>query len=1237
MRSDPSQLEELFKSAVEALEKSEVSKALGDFQAVLRIDPDHGMANYWLGVILKSVSAERALVCLRKAAAKHPDLPDCQIELALAHRALGNLDEAERCLNAGRASAPHYASAQLDLVSRLWKEGKLAEAIEAGKRGLILFPDDQRLLAQVAELLQRDGKWNEALPVWQTLLGLRPNCPQTHVAFGERCFEAGDYPLSAGAFERAHALNPRLLSALLNLGLARQRTGQFDEALSCFLQARAISPGDPEIHKAAGDAFRDTSQWDLAEESWREAVRLRPGYAKAWQNLALGLERRNQLEEALLCHRKVVELAPGDSLAFRYLGMVYQDLGRFQEAREAYDAALRLAPNDADAHWQLFSLLATEGQFPKAWEEHEWRWKLKGRTTPNRGFAQPHWDGTALQGRIILLHAEQGFGDTIQVARYLPMVRALGGTVLVWAPIELVSLLKNVSGVSEVFSQLTPGMQFDLHLPLMSLPRLFGTTLESVPATVPYLRTSAAPPDGVVGATGRLNVGLVWSGSRSHPNDRRPIPLGLLAPLLGIAGIQFYSLQTGPGRAELGDFAGAGSLIDWGDRLTDFNVTAAALDCMDLVITVDTAIAHLAGALGKNTWLLLSFAPDWRWMRERKDSPWYPTMRLFRQTVPGDWGSVVGQVAEALGELQRVRVGTERRWLGQALVLHQSGRLAEAEQWYGRIIQSNPREPNVLRLLGVLAGQRGQLSQAREYLFQALSLQPDLAVAHHDLAQILSETGEWSEAIASYTEAIRLDPAFADAHYHLGNALLALKRTEEAVECYRRAIELRPDFAEAHYNLANVWQEKQRFEDALEHYDATLRLKPGHADALHNRALTLKEAGRLREAEDTFRELLRSHSSHQIGRINLASILIRGGDLKEAEALCQGVIDQGSPPAEAWLNFGVVQQARGQLSKAIQSFEEALRIRPGHPDAEYNLGIAELLAGRFDAGWRHYEARWQSRDFKPRAFPQPLWTTQNISYHVLLIHAEQGYGDAIQFIRFARELSGLGARVIVECPGALVTLFRSAPGVAEVVARGQTLPAFDYHLPLMSVPERLKMGGNIPARVPYLEARGGSRVDLGWGSEGRLKVGLAWAGNPQHDNDRNRSIPLSMLRSLSWVRGARFYSLQAGGGVDVTAFPGLIDLSAQLVDFSATASAISQMDLVVTVDTAAAHLAGALAKPVWILLPSAPDWRWLLERSDSPWYPTARLFRQVRSGDWEPVIERVLKQLEGAAMSGAFQ
>lgn len=539
-----------------------------------------------------------------------------------------------------------------------------------------------------------------------------------------------------------------------------------------------------------------------------------------------------------------------------------------------------------------------------------------------------------------------------------------------------------------------------------------------------------------------------------------------------------------------------------------------------------------------------------------------------------------------------------RTRLQHALALQQQGKLAQAGAIYMDILKTEPDHPDCLHLLGLLAARAGNHQAALALIDHAIAAFPGDASFHNNRGNVLRDLGQPELALASYDQAIALRADDAEAHYNRGVTLHDLGRFDAAVASYDTANTLRASYADAWYNRGNALQALAQYAAAIDSYDRAIATAPDAGHAYANR-------GNARAALQQFDAAL--------------------ADFDRAIAIAPDV-------ADSHYNRGVTLRAIGQFDAALASFQRAVALRPDHADAQWNLALVRLLTGDLREGFARYESRWQTQPFaaRQRSFTQPLWLGDDpLAGKTLLVHNDQGLGDAIQFSRYARQLAHAGAYVIVEVARPLVPLLGTLDGVAQVIATGDTLPAFDCHCPMTSLPLACSADlSNVPADVGYL--RGDARKASAWaeqlGARHRPRVGLVVSGNPHHRNDAHRSIPLAhLLRYLP--TGIDYVLMQKdlrdADRAALASRPDIRVVGDQLHDFSDTAALCMQLDVVISVDTSVAHLAGALGRPTWILLPFVPDWRWLLHRDDSPWYPTARLYRQPARGDWDAVCARV--------------
>jgi tetratricopeptide (TPR) repeat protein len=611
----------------------------------------------------------------------------------------------------------------------------------------------------------------------------------------------------------------------------------------------------------------------------------------------------------------------------------------------------------------------------------------------------------------------------------------------------------------------------------------------------------------------------------------------------------------------------------------------------------------------------------------------------------------------------------------QGLDWHRQGMLEQALAAYEEALQLQPGCFEVLHHIGILAYQAGDHATAEQFVYAAIEADGSTAPVWNTLGNVMKAGGRLDAAVAGYAQALTIDPAYFDAHYNCGNALQALGRHEEALARYDSAIALDASVAQAWNNRAAVLQQLGLLDEALASLDVVLRLQPGHAEAHNNRGNVLVRQRRSEAALESFERALACRPGYADALVNRARPLKELGCFDAALASLDAALTLQPEHAEACNNRGNVLARQGRHEAALESFALALACRPDYADAlvnrakllkdlgqfdasqadleraielepelaaaHWNLGLLSLLRGRLAQGWQGHEWRWKvdqltlGRASGARRFEQPLWLgEQDPAGKTILLWPEQGLGDTIQMARYARLLAARGATVILEVQPPLARLLT---GLAHhVLGQGEALPAFDLHCPMMSLP--LAFGtelDSIPGALPYLDADPARTAQ--WkarlGPAGKPRVGVAWSGNPVHGNDHHRSISFDKFAEVL-TPACEFVSLQkehrAADATLLAASP-VRDLSGHLADFTDTAALCAAMDVVVAVDTSIAHLAGALGKPLWLLLPYAPDWRWLLERSDSPWYPGARLYRQQFGEDWSAVLARVRADLDALA------
>jgi tetratricopeptide (TPR) repeat protein len=1185
------QLEALLTKAIELHHNCRLQEAEQTYRRILQAEPNHPEALHLLGVIaLQKGHHQQALELILEAIAKKPGNPQFYNNLGLTYQALDQTSKARQSFQKALEIEPHYAEAYNNLGNAFKNNDRLAEAMRYFRKALQLAPE----------------------------------MPEAH----------------------------------LNLAKSLADKGRLEAAVRHYQQAIKFKPNYEKAYNNLGNVLKDFGQIDAAIENFRQAVCIKPDYVGALNNLANALRATDQLNEAILIYQQALEIAPDCAETYCNLANAFKDQGQFEAALDNYQQAIIRRTDFAEAHFNRSIVLLLKGNFLEGWKEYEWRLQRNAWQSAyaNRS-CLPRWDGETFVGKRLLVCDEQGFGDTLQFVRYLPLVKTLGGEIIFETRKELLGLFDTFPGIDGVFergSAESPAKIADLYIPLLSLPGVFKTNLASLPNQCPYI---FAQPDKIaswrsrLGADG-LKVGIVWAGQSIHKEDRnRSCKIDQFAPLAQIPGVELIGLQKRPGSAQISALkVSNGLLTNFGEELKDFTDTAALIENLDLVICVDTAVAHLAGAMGKPVWVLLPFIPDWRWMLNRKDSPWYPTMRLFRQHTRGDWSEVFQRITADLRA--RVEIGEDQKNSGPAKSKAEDyfnlgnqhydlNDVSSAITFYQKAIKANNDFFEAHFNLGKSYQDQQNFGLAIDCYKNALRINPRLYQACYNMGVVLHAQNKLDEAKSVYQQAIALKPDFAEAFNNLGVVLQELGKLGPAIACYQKALKLNATYAEAYYNKGRALHIQGRYDAAIESYQHAISMDPGYVQAHHNLGVSLHKQGKFDEAAACYQKTLQLKPDYLDAYYNMGNIFLDQGNPEEMTCWYQKALAFTPHKAEAYNNLGKMLQDQGKFSAAETYFQKAIQLDPDLAEAHFNRSMVLLLSGRYLEGWEEYEWRFKRSNWEnvyPYRFDKPLWNGTAFAGQKLFVHCEQGFGDTLQFSRYLPMVKSRGGTVIFETTKPLVKIFHNFPGIDEFVeisAHQKTQTEFDLYVPLLSLPRIFRTRlETIPAQMPYIFADSykkgiwQNRLDTH-----NLKVGIVWAGGSFHKKDSSRSCKLIQFLPLSRIAGVRLYGLQKGpASVQVEEFSKQINIDnfgPEFKDFSDTAALIENLDLIICVDTAIAHLAGAMAKPVWVLLPFVPDWRWMANRKDSPWYPTLRLFRQKQHDDWDDVFERVANELRG--------
>lgn len=665
--AQPVSVDQAFSAAAELHKEGRLGEAEDIYNKILSLQPAHDHALHLLGVVLSQrKDYSKAIELIGKAIDLCPNAPIFHLNLGNALFADGRHQEAAQVYQRALDMAPEFLEALFGLGNVCKGQNRMEEAAGFYKSALKINASHPESHNNLGIVLRRLGKTEEAMKAFEQACKLRPNDREPVFNMASTLKERGDVGEAALVLWRFLEMHPDDLETWRALGGLFQDDGDLEEAQSSYRRALEINPDHTGVLNVLGTVLRhqgrlNQSKLEEAVTCFKRALEINPGEANGHYNLANVLHDLGKFDEAIDAYRRAISFEGNFPEAHNNLGTTLFDRRQPEEAVAAYEKALELSPKDPDILTNRGMAFLLMGDFEKGWDGYENRFQAWDKKGKQRDFHQPRWGGEDLDGRTILIHGEQGFGDTLQFIRYASLVAERGGRVILECHPALEKLLTGVKELDTVVPKGDELPDFDVHCPLLSLPYSLKTRLETIPAEIPYISVDddlAKSWKARLANGTELKVGIVWSGrTGEHDRDaniayrRRSIPLQAIAPLANIEGIRLYSLQKGRAAQALNDTACTSEIVDHTDELHDFSDTAALLASLDLVISVDTSVAHLAGALAIHIWLLPCYDSCWRWLLERDDSPWYPTMRLFRQNKPAEWQDVIDQVGDALKDV----------------------------------------------------------------------------------------------------------------------------------------------------------------------------------------------------------------------------------------------------------------------------------------------------------------------------------------------------------------------------------------------------------------------------------------------------------------------------------------------------------------------------------------------------------------------------------------------------------
>ncbi|MES2352966.1 MAG: tetratricopeptide repeat protein [Pseudomonadota bacterium] len=1253
-------IEENIAQAFQFHQNGDLNSADSKYQKLIATSPDHPVLNYLLGTLryqLGDLAGAEAF--LYKSIELDSSNPLAHSNLSLVLQDVGRPTDALAYSEQAIRLAPHNPESHNNHAALLLMLGKFSDGIISAREALRLNPDHASALANLGALLCEQKKYQDALPILKGAAAQDSGLIDVNVNLGKALTKLNQLTDAEEYIKHALSLEPNYIPALGALVTLRNLQGRFSESAAAALKIIVQIPTSVSAHASLLQNF------------------VYANLVSAYEAVVSNLKREVGSEI-------VDKLPDANNVNMR---MKNNDLTKM--IKECKESLIAL-PENAAVHDCLATAELLQGNFIDGFKEYVWRFHPDGQLGPH-SYDKSEWDGRFLKEEKLLIHGEQGYGDIIQFMRYFPDVQERCNQIIFLDAGRVIydlcateddeenADLKNVDTQLEEHNSPSVLLEYDYQIPLLNLPKVFGTTIDTIPWHGPYLHATpkrSAKWAQRIGNSPGIKIGIVWAGNPNHKNDHnRSCRLRDFSQLAKIPGIRWFSLQKGHSVSQAQSLSVNMSIDVLDADIKDFSDTMAVIANLDLVISVDTSVVHLAGAMNIPVWTLLPLLPDWRWMLDRDDSPWYPSMRLFRQSNYNEWQGVFDNVEKALFDFvcqRENQLSIDQREQLRAYGLACGEKINESMVVLTSLLSDvNAADPETIKQ-AVSMAINCQYGANLLPLFEEASNSPAL----NGFACLLNYVGEHDRAFDNWYKGMSAPDADMCVFLACGEAYFDLKRYDDSVNIFRKALGLWPKAAELHVQLARALQNAGDQESALVSYQMALQIDSTHPRAMNNCAVLLIARGELQEAELLLQRFLRFNSNDAKGWGNLAhiqslrkenrlalvfferaieinsalphfylgrcAVLLQLRRIDDAIADARQHIQLAPERSEGHGLLGNALWANNQFLDAVSACRRAIELDRNNANAHFILGLCYLTLGDYKNGWQEYEWRPKSANDLDHQYVIPRWDGSPLSGRRLLINAEQGLGDTIQFLRFLKLVQD--EDVTIHCQNGLVRLLSASPLVKHVIEHENFDPEkqqeFDLHFPLLSLPylfeqDEKKFGFTAPlfsidsALIEHWRER--------LSSDDHFRVGFIWAGSTSHLMDTFRSLTLEAFAPLTKIQSVTFYSLQKGSPSN-QAFsppPGMqfVDLSPELHDFVDTAAIIMNLDLVITVDTAVAHLAGSLGRPVWTLIATKSDWRWQINREDTPWYPSMRLFRQRTEGDWTEVMTRVAAALRVLAKS----
>ncbi len=1119
-------------------QEGNLKEAKKDYLELLESQPANSKLNFLIGSLyFQEGNPEEAISYLQKSLAINPSDYQSLNNLGLVYQALGNYDYAINSFHRAISIKKDYINAYNNLGVCYHVANLNNEALNAFESAINIEPDNPETNFNIGILNFKEANFNLAEKYLTRAVEIANNNPVFIYNLAILQIELKQFSLAQSNLIKAFEISPNNPEIMLNLGYLCEKENNFEKATTFYEAALDVNSDFVEAYFNLGNIYKRKENWEEARHYFSKAVFISKDHYKALNSLGYVHHKQGHYHKAIQYYKKSIEKNSDYIDAHLNYGASLVEIGEIESSIRQYEFILEREPKNQDAHFNYAVALLLKGNYEKGFEEYEYRSKDKIINDSKV------WKGEGLNNKTILIHDEQGIGDTVQFIRFINLIKSVNTKVIFRSRKALLPLLKNINVINEIVNledEFTK--DYDYEIQLLSLPHILKTSLKTLPAFNKYLAVNENIHEGWRRKleSKKVKIGFAWRGNpKNIDNYKRSVSVEQFEQLLHLKEYEFYPLQKDINDKER-EFLSKFSNIHFFDNEIDNLVdTAALIANLDIVITVDTAFTHIAGALGKQVWLLLASVPDWRWLLNRNDSPWYPTVKLFRQKKTGEWKGVFNEIQSKLSSVIEPLDDTNELKL-IAFDSHTKNDLEKAKLFYEILLERNPEDDEINFWLGKLYVQENDLNKAVPYLEISYSVD--------------SSNKEYSKTLK---------------------------------ECYAQH--------------ADEFIKNEKFEDAEEVFEKLIQFEISEPNIYSNYGFVL--------------QVLQKYDTAQLW-------------IKKAIAI------KRDPNYLAALanNF----YFQGKYLKAISLYDEALEIDPENSSFRFHKGLVHLLLEDFETGWNYYSYRSYNNELLKDLQGQKIWDGKIYQNKTLAVFVEQGFGDTIQFSRYVLLIKNKFEKILFFVQPELYNLFKDfCKDIKIYPLNKKSLQnnQYDFYVPLLEIPRLQRTRADtIPSDTPYLQPS--TELINKWkhfvNDEAKIKVGLVWRGGQKDILNRRRFLKLKDYLPLFKNTDVAFYILQYGLTEEeknvLKNYENVKVLGNN--NFEDCAAVISLLDIVISPDTYSTHLAGALDIDAYLLLENSSDWKWLLNRNDSPWYSSVKIFRKQYNTNWQGIIEQVYSELQ---------